>query len=96
MNLDIVVINARHWTSKNDNKVYNTLDYIITSKDTLVNSDNFKGYQIVTSWLKQSVVKEIIPLSAYKATFETRMEGLKSTLILKRLEHKDGTIIDLS
>lgn len=96
MNLEIVVINARHWTSKNDNKVYNTLDYVINSKDNLVESDNFKGYQVVTSWLKRSVVKEIIPFGSYKATFDTRMEGLKSTLVLKRLEHKDGTIIDLS
>lgn len=96
MDLDILVINARHWTSKNDNKVYNTLDYIITSKDTFVESDNFKGYQIVTSWLKKSVVKEVEPLAVYKATFDTRMEGLKSTLVLKQLTHKNGTVVDLS
>lgn len=96
MNLEIVVINARHWTSKNDDKVYNTLDYIITSKESLVESEKFKGYQIVTSWLKKSLVKEIEPLSVYKATFDTHMEGLKSTLVLKKLEHKNGTVIDLS
>ena len=87
MNLEIVVINARHWTSKIDNKVYNTLDFVINSKDNLVESDNFKGYQVVTSWLKRSVVKEIIPFGSYKATFDTTMFHMSHHY---RLEHGLG------
>lgn len=96
MDFDIMVINARHWTSKNDNKVYNTLDYVMVSKETFNDNDNFKGYNVVTSWLKNNLVKDIKTLEVYKATFETRMDGLKSTLVLKKLTAKDGTIIDLS
>lgn len=96
MDLDICIVNGRHWTSKNDNKVYNTLDYIITTKENFVDSDNFKGYQIVTSWLDKNIIKDIKPLECYKATFETRMQGLKSTLILRKLTDKSGNIIDLS
>lgn len=96
MDFDIMIVNARHWTSKNDNKVYNTLDYVIVSKDNYNDTDKFKGYNIVTSWLKQNIVKDIKALEVYKATFDTRMDGLKSTLVLKKLTAKDGTIIDLS
>lgn len=96
MDLDIMVLNARHWTSKKDNKVYNTLDYVIVNKDNFMDTDNLKGYVPVTSWLDKCIVKDIKSLEVYKATFDTKMVGLKHTMILKKLVHKDGTIIDLS
>lgn len=96
MDLDIVVINARHWTSKKDNKVYNTLDYIIVSKDNYLDTTNIKGYALVTSWLDSDIIPHIVPMERYKATFDSRMNGLKSTLILKSLTDKNGKTINLS
>lgn len=96
MDLDITIINGRHWTSKTDNKVYNTLDIVLLSKDNLIDTDKFKGYSVVTCWLDKNVLKDVHILEQCKGHFESRMNGLKSTLMLKSITLKDGSTINLS
>lgn len=96
MELDIMIVNARHFTSKKDQKVYNTLDFILVTKDSYIDSDKFKGYIPQTAFLNKSVLSDVKALEVYKGIFESRSKGLTSSLILKGLKCKDGSIIDLA
>lgn len=96
MDLDIIIINARHFTSKKNNKVYNTLDYILVGKDNFFDSDKFKGYTVVTSFVSENCLKNINILETYKAHFDNEIKGIKSTLKIVSLVGKDGKVINLS
>lgn len=96
MELDLIVVNARHFTSKKDNKVYNTLDFILATKDSYIDSDKFKGYIPQTAFFDKNILADIKPLESYRGEFESKSKGLTSKLVLKSLKSKDGKIIDLA
>lgn len=96
MNLDIVVINARHFTSKKDNKVYNTIDFIINNKDSLIDSDKFRGYSVATAFCDNNVIKELDIMAPCQGIFDESQRGLRKTLRLKQIISKNGKTIDLS
>lgn len=95
MKLDIMIINSRHFTSKKDNKVYNTIDFILVSKDSFIDNDKFKGYSVATSFLNTNVLDKIKCLEVCQGVFDNQVRGLKSNLVLQKLVFKDGTTIDL-
>lgn len=96
MDLDITIINGRHWKSQKDDKVYNTLDIVLLSKENFIENEKFLGYSVVTCWLKENILNDIKILEPCKAHFDTKMVGLKSTLKLVSLTFKDGKTINLS
>jgi len=96
MELDIMVVNARHFTSKKDNKVYNTLDFILANKDSYIDNDKFKGYIPQTAFFNKNILEEVKALEVYKGIFESRSKGLTSKLVLTGLKCKDGSVIDLA
>lgn len=96
MELDILLVNARHFTSKKDGKVYDTIDFILATKDSYIDTEKFKGYIPQTAWSNKNILNDVKSLETYKGIFETRTKGLTSRLELVKLKCKDGTIIDLA
>lgn len=95
MNLDIVVINARHFTSKKDNKVYNTIDFIISNKDSLIDSDKFRGFSVATAFCDKNVLKDLDVMIPCQGVFDEYQRGLRKNLKLTKVILKNGKTIDL-
>lgn len=95
MELDIIIINGSHFTSKKDNKVYNTINFIIVNKDTYIETEKFKGYSIATAFADKNELDNLPILENIKGIFEETRKGLHSNLRLKAIKLKDGKVIDL-
>lgn len=95
MNLDIIVINSSHFTSKKDGKVYNTINFILNSKESFIDSDKFRGYSVATSFADKNVLKEVEIMSPCTGVFDETHIGLRKTLKLKQIILKNGKTIDL-
>lgn len=96
MNLDIVVMNSRHFTAKSDNKVYNTIDFVIANKESLIDSDKFRGFSVATAFCDKNVMKELEFLVPCQGVFDEYQRGLRKSLRLKQIILKNGKTIDLS
>lgn len=96
MNLDIIIINSRHFTSKKDGKVYNTIDFVLSSKDSFIDNDKFRGYSVATSFVDKNVLKEVDILAPCVGVFDNNRSGLRNTLKLKQIILKNGKTLDLS
>lgn len=95
MDLDVIVINSRHFKSK-EGKVCNTIDFILVTADGLIENDKFVGYIPQTAFFDVNCLQLVKPLATYKGHFESEVKGLKLYLKLKSLKDKDGKVINLA
>lgn len=95
MKLDIIIINSSHFTSKKNNQIYNTIDFILSDKDAYIKTDKFVGYSITTSFINKNVLNDIEIMTKCQGIFEEKTYGLKKSLILKQLVLSNGKTIDL-
>lgn len=96
MKLDIMIINTRHFTSKKNGKVYNSVDFLLYNNDGLIDNEKFNGYITNTSFVNANCVGKVKPLEICKGEFESYTKGLQSELRLVALDLKNGTHIDLA
>ena len=94
MELDIVIIKASHFTSKKDNKTYNTIDFILVNKENYIETDNFKGYSVNTSFTNENHLSQVPIMVQCKGIFDEKINGLRKNLVLKAIKY-ENKVIDL-
>lgn len=94
MKLDISIINVSYFQSKKNSKYYTLINYILVGKESLIDSDNFKGYSIANSFVEGKNLLKDIPIGNVSAEFDEFRSGLRSSLKLKAISH-NGKVIDL-
>lgn len=94
MKLDISIINVSYFQSKKNNEYYTLINYVLVGKESLIDSDNFKGYSIANSFIKGKNLTKEIPIGQVNADFDEFRSGLRSSLKLKSISH-NGKVISL-
>ena len=95
MELDIIIINASHFTSKKDGNIYNTINFILVNKDGYIDTEKFKGYSVSMTFVKKNELKNLPILENIKGVFDEEQRGLHKNLVLRSIKTKDGKVIDL-